>query len=383
MLQNYNGSTLIIDPKGENAAVTLRRQKELEKEVHVLNPWGLHGLPNSNFNPLDILDPNSDNVVDDCDMIAELLVPLDKSLDGNSQHFDSRARALISGLLLHMVTSMPKEDVTLMKLRSLLRLAGDDLDDLLKDMDNNSSEDGLVKESASEIMGLIMNSPKEAGSVFSTAQNATDIFKGTNIRKAVRSSDFDLKDITKGNMTIFVCIPADRLKTHYRWLRLIVGSALVTVQRYHDERVLFILDEFYSLGYMREIDTNMGLLPGFNVTLMPVVQDLNQLHKLYGDSWETFLANSAVKQFLGIKDKFTGEYIERSMGKQTRYTYTIDDQQVVDSWGQPLMALNEILEDEKGIITFINGIPPCYFKKFPYYKSAIAKHADPNPYFKG
>ena len=47
------------------------------------------------------------------------------------------------------------------------------------------------------------------------------------------------------------------------------------------------------------------------------------------------------------------------------------------------MALNEILEDEKGIITFINGIPPCYFKKFPYYKSAIAQHADPNPYFKG
>src|SRR5262249_62412868 len=36
-------SMVVIDPKGQNAAVSARRRRELGQRVYVLNPFGLHG----------------------------------------------------------------------------------------------------------------------------------------------------------------------------------------------------------------------------------------------------------------------------------------------------------------------------------------------------
>ena len=38
-------SAVVIDPKGQNAAVTARRRRAMGQDVFVLNPFGLHGGP--------------------------------------------------------------------------------------------------------------------------------------------------------------------------------------------------------------------------------------------------------------------------------------------------------------------------------------------------
>ena len=43
-LLSYNGSTIVIDPKGENAAITARyRAQELGQNVHILDPFRING----------------------------------------------------------------------------------------------------------------------------------------------------------------------------------------------------------------------------------------------------------------------------------------------------------------------------------------------------
>ena len=52
-LLHWQGSVFVTDPKGELAAVTgPHRQHTFGQKVVVLNPWGLHGLPQHRYNPL-------------------------------------------------------------------------------------------------------------------------------------------------------------------------------------------------------------------------------------------------------------------------------------------------------------------------------------------
>ena len=72
----------------------------------------------------------------------------------------------------------------------------------------------------------------------------------------LRGSDFRLEDLKDRRTTVYLCLPAMRLGTHGRWLRLMIGMALEALERTgplkeNQHRVLFCLDEFAVLGHMQ------------------------------------------------------------------------------------------------------------------------------------
>ncbi|WP_159075178.1 zinc ribbon domain-containing protein [Celeribacter baekdonensis] len=57
-LLSYQGSTVVIDPKGENALITAQARQEMGQQVCILDPWGIapvEGITPVRFNPLDWL----------------------------------------------------------------------------------------------------------------------------------------------------------------------------------------------------------------------------------------------------------------------------------------------------------------------------------------
>ena len=119
-------------------------------------------------------------------------------------------------------------------------------------------------------------------------------------------------------MTIYLCLPAGRMGTCNRWLRLFINLALEAMEREDykpDPPVLFCLDEFAILGHMKQIEDAAGQIAGFGVKLWPILQDLSQLKTLYTERWETFMGNSGVLQFFGNNDVTTLEYIQKRLGK--------------------------------------------------------------------
>src|SRR5260370_26703268 len=82
LLRGYlTSSALVIDPNGQNAAVTARARQSAfpgsNAKVHVLNPWGLLaatftslGFGTATYNPLDILGQNDPYVVSIAQSIA-------------------------------------------------------------------------------------------------------------------------------------------------------------------------------------------------------------------------------------------------------------------------------------------------------------------------
>jgi TraM recognition site of TraD and TraG len=81
--------------------------------------------------------------------------------------------------------------------------------------------------------------------------------------------------------------------------------------------VLFVLDEFATLGHMRQIEDAAGQIAGYGVKLWPILQDLGQLKALYRERWETFMGNAGILQFFGNNDLTTLEWISKRIGTTT------------------------------------------------------------------
>ena len=314
-LLDYPGSALVLDVKGENAAVTARARQEMGQSVHVVDPFSVNGDDCAAFNVLELVDVNSPDCVSDSAILADALVIKDGK-GGDSVHFDESAKNLLQGLILYVSSLEQPELRTLGELRRLLTSNEDEFSTLLAEMSlDDSSAFGIPARAANTLMGM---ADKERGSVLSTARRNTAFLDDPRIAAALSRSDFDLSEIKVKAMTVYLVMPANRIGPNARFLRLFISSVITSitaskVQPAH--RVAFLLDEFGQLGYMQQIEDAVSLMRGYGLAFWVFLQDLSQLKATY-PKWQTFLANSA-KSFFGTDDYDTAKYISDSLGKAT------------------------------------------------------------------
>ena len=91
-LLDYPGSALVLDVKGENAAVTARARRELGHKVFVVDPFGVTKDEAHAFNLLDRLDTSDPECVGESAVLADCLVIPDPK---GQAHFDESARTLL------------------------------------------------------------------------------------------------------------------------------------------------------------------------------------------------------------------------------------------------------------------------------------------------
>jgi type IV secretion system protein VirD4 len=226
VLLSLNRSMLVIDPKGQAAAVTARRRREMGHKVITLNPFGLHGLPQHRYNPLAALDPVSPCVADVMRLVDGLI-----DVTGHDSFFSDSARDLFGWLI--MWTVLKEEEKTLATVRDLLCLP----DSAFVKLATQAAQVDFapLRNKAAGFMEL----DKTLKSVIQTAKAETRIFDEPIMRESLSGSDFDFAELKEGKTTVYIILPADYLGSHAKWLRVLVMSALSAMYRRHDgERVL-------------------------------------------------------------------------------------------------------------------------------------------------
>jgi type IV secretion system protein VirD4 len=314
-LLDHPGSVLVTDPKGENHAVTARWRRVLGQRVHAFDPFGVVG-GEATYNPLDLIDAASPESVDEARMLADMIV-LPETRGGDQLFWNEEARAVLTGLILHVAASSPPELRTLAHVRTLLTLAPDPFAELLKEMRDSTSAGGLVARSAARIL---QKAEKERSGVISTAQSHTHFLDSPRMTRAMGQSTLDLSMLKTEAVSIYLILPSDRLEAYARWLRLMISCSLLAIARVRGQpkdRVLFLLDEFSHLGKMHPVQRDIGLAGGFGVAFWLIVQDLSQLRSTYGEAWSTFLANADVLQAFGTNDWDTADYLSKMTGDAT------------------------------------------------------------------
>jgi type IV secretion system protein VirD4 len=315
-------SVLVIDPKGENAKIAGEARKRFGA-VHILDPFGVTGMPASAYNPLGRLDAKSLDLGEDAASLAEALV-MDPPGQVSEAHWNEEAKALLSGLIMFAVAHEDLDRKTLATVREYLTLPPAKFRALLELMQDTDAAGGLIARAANRFLG---KSDREAASVMSSAQRHTHFLDSPRIVATTARSDFQFSALRHDLTSIFLVLPPNRLDAYSRWLRLLVAQALQDIARDAEaaqagsERLnqpaLFLLDEFAALGRLEAVERAMGLMAGYGLQLWPILQDMSQLKDLYGARANTFVANAGVLQTFGVNDFETAKWLSQSMGKET------------------------------------------------------------------
>ncbi|MGA9267616.1 MAG: type IV secretory system conjugative DNA transfer family protein, partial [Rhodomicrobium sp.] len=271
----YNGSAFVIDPKGENAAITAGRRGKgtrkkgagLGQDVYVLDPFDVSGKRRGrpvSFNPLAELDIDGEDVVEDASMFAEALITHPEK----DRHWTESAQALLRALILVALADRDPRRRNLITVRRLLTLTDRRIRDvqyhfkkeLDKEIDAQQALIELLYAQKKRRFGYVCvgiaaqleaMGEKELGSVLSTTKTQTQWLDDPRMKNVLCRSDFDMADLKLKPTTIYLCLPAMRMGTHARWLRLMIFLALTVMERTPEkpkEPVLFVLDEFPVLG---------------------------------------------------------------------------------------------------------------------------------------
>jgi type IV secretion system protein VirD4 len=372
-------SVLVIDPKGENAKISGDARKRFGA-VHILDPFGVTGMPPSAYNPLGQLDAESLDLGEDAASLSEALV-MDPPGQQSDAHWNEEAKALLSGLIMFAVAHEDQDRKTLATVREYLTLPPEKFRSLLELMQDSTSAGGLIARAANRFLG---KSDREAASVMSSAQRHTHFLDSPRIVAATARSDFQFSALRHDLTSIFLVLPPNRLDAYSRWLRLLVAQALQDIARDAEaaqagsqrlkQPALFLLDEFAALGRLEAVERAMGLMAGYGLQLWPILQDMSQLKDLYGARANTFVANAGVLQCFGVNDFETARWLSQSMGKET-IGYQTESHRPGDIAtttqhiaARDLMTPDEIMQIDPSVqLLRVQGKPVIIARKLRYF----------------
>ncbi len=218
----YEGSALVIDPKGENARITARRRGKgangLGQDVYVLDPFGVSGGPSSSFNPLGELDTASEDLIEDAGMFADALIT---HPDRGERHWTESAQALLRALILAVAGDENPARRNLVTVRKLLMLTDEKIRDRQFEhppsLGKLEAQEALIQILLAEdvkpygyICAGIAEQLKamgdnERGSVLSAARTQTQWLDSAKIHPVLAKSDFSLADLKGKRTTIYLC----------------------------------------------------------------------------------------------------------------------------------------------------------------------------------
>jgi type IV secretion system protein VirD4 len=389
-------SVVVIDPKGQNAAVTARRRRAMGQEVFVVNPFGLHtGTPwrlaRHRYNPLVHLDINGPNVVADAAALAQSLI----LTQGREPYFDDTARDLITAVMLYLVSTLgPK--ATLAHLRKTvadIAARGDEAAKVLVGMGRSpypfiSQPIGRFKDAEARDISSAINT-----AITQTAFLDDPALSGPASTGTLTGNDFDFRQLKKKPTTVYLILPGRYMDAYARFLRLLITSALdqLTAQP-GGHPTLIILDEFARLEQLPAVSNAFGFSAGMNVQLWPFLQDLPQLEDVYGKRWMSLLANCGLVQFFTPVDVVTAEFLQRRGGTTTgestsrNYSGGMLKQESGLSRSDsrvPLLPFEKMMSmpQEQSIVFFAGKHDPLFVGRAPYWKiSRLSGQFDPDPF---
>lgn len=369
----WEGSALVIDPKGSNAAVTKRQRAKLNKEVHVVDPFTIAGTETASFNPLEHLDPDDLHIREKIYTIADALVVPDENR--KESHWDDSARTVIAGLIAHLISTPEQyEKPNLCMLRDMISQVTEDQIELWAEMSVNEGAGRIAKDAAIRIINGNMSD--EIASILSSVEKHTEWLSSPAMEKVLSSSNFSFQDLKNEKTTVYLVIPPQYLETHNRFLRLFINLAIreMSAGGRAKNPVLLIMDEFLSLGRMKEVENAFSLLAGYNLILWPFVQDLGRLRQLYGQSVNSFIANSRAVQVFGVADEETKGFISKYLGDRrlSDKVYKDSAKGAVNLRTPTEVAIEVSIESGRQYI-LMAGKAPMILEKVPYYNSVPIK----------
>lgn len=359
-LLRFEGSVIVIDPKGETYHVTARRRREMGQEVRLLDPFGAIGKKTDSLNPFDLFQRPGALLDADAEMLASLLAG-DAGFH-KEPFWDNWGRSLMAGVIAAVAETSPKSEKHFGKVREIL-MSDDAVYNLAALIENHEPLNRLSKQNISSFLPI---TEQTRSGILSTTQSYLKVVNSDSALRSLSRSTISLDAVRRGDpMTIYIVIPPDKLESHGALLRLWVGALMLTVmgrKRRPKRSTLFLLDECAQLGEFGPLRQSMTLLRGYGLQVWPFFQDLSQLQRLYPKDWRTIFNNAGVFQLFGVANHL--------MAKESAELIGDVDADLLRNMAKDRQIIS--IANEKAVSARL----PDYLKDAPFQN-----HWDPNPMF--
>ena len=371
----WRESVFVHDIKLENLMLTSGyRSKVLKQKVYAWVPAASNGLSHC-YNPLDWISSNSGQMVDDVQKITSILIE-------KQEFWENEARALITGVILFLIA----DDTKPTSFGEVVRtLRSDDTAHMLASGLDVFGEK-IHPVGYMNLAAFLQKADKERSGVISTANSRLDLWANPIVDKITSRSDFNIETFKHVPTTVYVGLTPDNIMRLRPLMSMFYQQASQFLTKHMptpDEKygVLFLMDEFPTLGKMEQFLSGIAYFRGYKVKLFLVVQDTQQLKGAYEDTgMNSFLSNSTYRVTYAANNIETAKLISELVGNKTVASESMSKPKYFDmnptsrsisvqKAQRALLLPQEILQmDRKWQIILIEASSPIKCSKIFYYK---------------
>jgi len=370
----WENSVVVHDIKGENHELCSGYRASIGQDVWYWNPADPDGVSHC-YNPLDWISDKPGQMVDDVQKICNLILP-------EQEFWQNEARSLMLGVILYLV-AVPEKVNSFGEVVRTMR-SDDVVYNLAVVLDTIGKRIHPV--AYMNIAAFLQKADKERSGVISTLNSGLELWANPLIDATTARSDFDMQMLKKKKMSVFCGVTPDNLKRLEPLLKVFYQQATDFMTRHMPRKdephgVMFMMDEFPSLGEMPQFQVGIAYFRGYRVKLFLIVQDTQQLKGIYEEAgMNSFLSNSYYRVTFAANNIETANLISQLIGNKTAMQKSHNAPKFLDmnpaartvntsEVQRALLLPQEVItlpRDEQ--IILIESNPPIKTKKIFYFK---------------
>lgn len=381
-LLTWQGSVVVLDVKRENYDASAGFRAHYGQAVHLFNPTSRDGRT-ARYNPLAYIDrTDSNDVIIELQKIATMLFV---APDHGEAFWANGARTGFAGVGAWLAETSDQPLTMGAIYRHLTD--GDARIFFRKELANSGLNLSVGCRTA--LADFAGGSDNSFADIKKTITNVLGLWLNPLVDAATSASDFDLRNLRKRPMSIYLGVSPDELDRIAPLYNLLFQQLIdLNVRELPDERspvpVLVILDEFARLGRASVIASAFSYVAGYGIRLLPVIQSRSQLRGVYGEH----VADEIVAN-CGVEVAFTPKELRVANDLSERIGYigqaSVTKSLTINGWlanrskstseqRRALLLPQELMQfPTEKLILLRGGIPPIIGTKIAYFSNRFFK----------
>lgn len=377
----WKGSCIVQDIKGGIFETTSGFRAKYGQACYLWNPGTRDGHTHA-YNPIDSVSRDPVLRVDDLQKIANILIP--ENPRANDPLWTSAPRQLFVALQLYLLDT-PACKKTLGEMVRLIKNTPNFQEWIEKTLESREDLDPLCYRN---FFQFLQSDLKLQASILQSFLSYFELFDNPLMDSATSHSDFDITQLRKKPMTIYVAAGSDNLSRLSPLLTVFYQQVMDHLLRQvpdikkEPHGVLMLLDEFSALKRMDILQKSIGLMREYRVRVMAIIQDIPQLNVTYGQDGAKAFINSKYRVLFAQNDLQSAQLVSGWLGYRTveQKSQTSQSQggffngsESTSVTKQPLKSPDEIMKlpYEKMIIAVEGGSPVLAKKNFWFKDPAL------------
>lgn len=339
------------------------------------------------YNPLDLISRDPFKRMTDIQRMAHILMPDNKKSDPIWQQ---ASRKLFKVLVLYLLDT-PEKPATLGEINRLTKQQS--FDDWLANI--LETTDHLDPEFYRNGYSYLNNHEKTRSSILETFSGYLELFDDPMIDAATSASDFDIRNLRKEKITIYIGFTDDDMERLAPLLTLfwqqLISSMIRNIPDLKEEPypLLCLIDEFSCLGRIERLRRSLKLLREYRVRCILIMQYIAQTYEQYSHDEAKAFTNIKTKIAFAAEDLNDAEYVSKLLGTKTArihggsassQTNGMSETVSYNHQAVPLLRPDEImrLPDNKTLI-MRTGHAPVKASQYIWYLEKSLKHLAMKP----